>query len=134
MLFKYLMKFLAVWIFLVVLVFSGCSSESTTQHNGQLKKSPPAFKGSITKVDVSLVTEKTRQLYQLYCAQCHGEEGHGDGQLGSYHIFSHPPSPLPTTWCDCTGALGTGWHTSVWKVCSCVPGAPPPIDLWTHQV
>jgi cytochrome c oxidase cbb3-type subunit 3 len=79
MLFKYLMKFLAVWIFLVVLVFSGCSSESTTQHDGQLEKPPSAFKGSIAKVDVSLVTEKTRQVYQLYCAQCHGEEGHGDG-------------------------------------------------------
>jgi cytochrome c oxidase cbb3-type subunit 3 len=89
MLFKYSMKFLAVWIYLVVLVFSGCNSEPTTQYDAQLEKFPSASKGPIAKVDVNLVTEKTRQAYQLYCAQCHGEEGHGDGVNATYLVV--PP-------------------------------------------
>ena len=89
MLFKYSMKFLAVWIYLVVLVFSGCNSEPTTQYDEQLKKFPSASKGPIAKVDVNLVTEKTRQAYQLYCAQCHGEEGHGNGVNATYLVV--PP-------------------------------------------
>jgi cytochrome c oxidase cbb3-type subunit 3 len=89
MLFKCVIKFLAVWVLLVVLVFSGCSSEPTTQHDEQLEKSPSAFKGPMVKVDVSLVTEKTRQVYQRYCAQCHGEGGHGDGVNATYLVV--PP-------------------------------------------
>ena len=89
MLFKYSMKFLAVCISLVVLVFPGCNSEPTTQHDEQLGKFPSASKGPIAKVDVNLVTEKTRQAYQLYCAQCHGEEGHGDGVNATYLVV--PP-------------------------------------------
>ena len=73
----------------MVFVFSGCSSESTTRHDEQLEKSPSAFKGPMAKVDVSLVTEKTRQAYQLYCAQCHGVEGHGDGINAPYLVV--PP-------------------------------------------
>ena len=83
------MKFLAVCIFFVVLVFPGCSSESTIQHDEQLGKSSSSFKGSIAKVDVSLVTEKTRQVYQRYCTQCHGAEGHGDGVNAMYLVV--PP-------------------------------------------
>jgi cytochrome c oxidase cbb3-type subunit 3 len=89
MLSKFLMKFIAVWMFLVVLVFAGCGSESTTQHDVQLEKPPSVFKGSIAKVDVNLVTAKTRQVYQRYCAQCHGEEGHGDGVNAMYLVV--PP-------------------------------------------
>ena len=83
------MKFLAVWIFLVVLVFSGCSSESTTQHAEQLEKPHSAVKPPTRAIDISLVTEKTRQVYQRYCAQCHGEEGHGDGINAPYLVV--PP-------------------------------------------
>jgi cytochrome c oxidase cbb3-type subunit 3 len=89
MLFKCLMKFFAVWIFYVVLVFPGCSSEPTTQHAGQLKKSPPSFKPPTAGIEISLVTEKTRQAYQRYCAQCHGEEGHGNGINAPYLVV--PP-------------------------------------------
>ncbi len=88
-LFKYLMKFLAVWIFLLVLVFPGCSSEPTTQHAEQLEKSPSSFKTPTAEIDISLVTEKTRQVYQRYCAQCHGEGGHGDGINAPYLVV--PP-------------------------------------------
>jgi cytochrome c553 len=89
MLFKYLMKFLAVWILLVVLVFSGCSSEPTTQHAEQLEKSPSPLKTPTRAIDISLVTEKSRQVYQRYCAQCHGDEGHGDGINAPYLVV--PP-------------------------------------------
>ena len=83
------MKFLAVWIYLVVLVFSGCNSEPTTQYDEQLEKFPSASKGPIAKLDVNLVTEKTREAYQLYCAQCHGEEGQGNGVNATYLVV--PP-------------------------------------------
>jgi len=83
------MKFLTVWIFLGVLFFPSCSSEPTAQHDEQLNKSPSAFKDSMEKVDVNLVTEKTRKVYQRYCAQCHGEEGHGDGVNATYLVV--PP-------------------------------------------
>ena len=83
------MKILVVWVFLVVLVFSGCSSESTNQHDEQLEKSHSVFQGPVAKVDVSLVMGKTRQVYQRYCAQCHGEEGYGDGVNARYLVV--PP-------------------------------------------
>ena len=83
------MKFLAVWIFHVVLVFSGCSSEPTTQHAEQLEKSSSSFKTPTSAIDISLVTEKSRQVYQRYCAQCHGDEGHGDGINAPYLVV--PP-------------------------------------------
>ena len=89
MLFKYLIKFLAVWIFHVVLVFSGCSSEPTTQHAEQQEKSSSSFKTPTSGIDISLVTEKSRQVYQRYCAQCHGDEGHGDGINAPYLVV--PP-------------------------------------------
>jgi len=83
------MKFLAVWVFLVVLVFSGCSSEPTTQHAEQLKKQPSSLTPPTEAIGISLVTEKTRQVYQRYCTQCHGEEGHGDGINAPYLVV--PP-------------------------------------------
>ena len=89
MLFKSLMKFLAVRIFLVVLVFSGCSPEPTTQHAEQLEKSSSSLTPPTAAIDKSLVTEKTRQTYQRYCAQCHGEEGYGDGVNAPYLVV--PP-------------------------------------------
>ena len=89
MLFKRLIKFLAVWVFLIALVFSGCSSEPTTQHAEQLEKSHSSFKPSARTIDISLVTEKTRQTYQRYCVQCHGEAGHGDGINAPYLVV--PP-------------------------------------------
>ena len=89
MLFKCLMKFLAVWMFLVVLVFPGCSSESTTQHAEQLEKPPSSLLPPTGAINISLVTEKTRQVYQRYCTQCHGEEGHGDGINAPYLVV--PP-------------------------------------------
>ena len=89
MLFKYLMKFLAVWVFLVVLVFPGCSSEPTTQHAEQLEKQPSSLTPPTEAIGISLVTEKTRQVYQRYCTQCHWEEGHGDGINAPYLVV--PP-------------------------------------------
>ena len=89
MLFKRLNFFLAVWIFLIALVFSGCSSEPTTQQAEQLEKSPSSFKTPARAIGISLVTAKTRQIYQRYCVQCHGEAGHGDGVNAPYLVV--PP-------------------------------------------
>ncbi len=35
------------------------------------------------------VTQETRGLYQFYCAQCHGTEGHGDG-INAPHLTVPP--------------------------------------------
>ena len=76
-------------VFMVFAVLLGCRPESSTQ---QIK--PPKTVLSIPKTlassaDVSLVTEKTRQTYQWYCAQCHGVKGHGDG-VNALHLVVPP--------------------------------------------
>ena len=82
-------KFLGVSSFLVFAVLSVCSSESTTQQAKPLETKPSVPKVPTPVVDVSLVTEKTRQVYRWYCAQCHGERGHGDGINAPYLVV--PP-------------------------------------------
>ena len=74
---------------MVFAVLLGCRPESSTQ---QIK--PPKTVLSISKTlassaNISLVTEKTRQAYQWYCAQCHGVKGHGDG-VNAPHLVVPP--------------------------------------------
>jgi cytochrome c oxidase cbb3-type subunit 3 len=74
---------------LVFVVFSGCSSEQTP-HQAQVKKPDAIVQKNFQPVmDVSSVTEKTRQVYRRYCAQCHGVKGHGDGINAPYLVV--PP-------------------------------------------
>ena len=80
-----------IWgvVFLVIAVLSGCSPESPIQ---QTKVSETTLSNSKTHPspeEASLVTEKTRQVYQWYCTQCHGVKGHGDG-VNAPHLVVPP--------------------------------------------
>ena len=84
-----LIKTIQVSMLLVVMVFSGCSSEPKP-HQAQAKKIDVITQKDLQPVmDVSSVTEKTRQVYRRYCAQCHGVKGHGDGINAPYLVV--PP-------------------------------------------
>jgi cytochrome c oxidase cbb3-type subunit 3 len=84
-----LIKTIQVSMLLAFMVFSGCSPEPKP-HQTQAKKTDVIFqKGLQPVMDVSSVTEKTRQLYQRYCAQCHGVKGKGDGVNALYLVV--PP-------------------------------------------
>jgi len=84
-----LIKTIQVSILLLLVVFAGCSSESTP-HQAQAKKTDTIVQKDFQPVmDVSSVTEKTRQVYRRYCAQCHGVKGHGDGINAPYLVV--PP-------------------------------------------
>ena len=84
-----LIKTIQVSMLLAFTVFSGCSSEQKP-HQAQAKKTDVAAQKDLQSVmDVSTVQEKTRQVYQRYCAQCHGVKGHGDGINAPYLVV--PP-------------------------------------------
>ena len=84
-----LIKTIQVSMLLVFVVFSGCSSEPTP-HQAQAKKTDAILQKDFQPaMDVSSVTEKTRQVYRRYCAQCHGVKGHGDGINAPYLVV--PP-------------------------------------------
>jgi cytochrome c oxidase cbb3-type subunit III len=84
-----LIKTIQVSMLLVFMVFSGCSSEPKP-HQAQAKKIDGIVQKDLQPVmDVSSVTETTRQVYRRYCAQCHGVKGHGDGVNAPYLVV--PP-------------------------------------------
>ena len=74
---------------LVFLVFSGCNSEPTSRQANASKADVIVQKDFQPMADASSVTEETRQIYQRYCAQCHGVKGHGDGINAPYLVV--PP-------------------------------------------
>jgi len=74
-------KNLLAGIMILTLGITGC---------GQNEQATPAIKPPtqqevapvsppVPQPKLALVTEKTRQTYQWYCAQCHGMKGEGDG-------------------------------------------------------
>ena len=74
---------------LAFMFFLGCSSERKP-HQAQAKKIDVIVQKELqSMMDVSSVTEKTRQVYRRYCAQCHGVKGHGDGINAPYLVV--PP-------------------------------------------
>ena len=84
-----LIKTIQVSMLLAFMFFLGCSSERKP-HQAQAKKTDVAAQKDLQSVmDVSTVQEKTRQVYQRYCAQCHGVKGHGDGINAPYLVV--PP-------------------------------------------
>jgi cytochrome c oxidase cbb3-type subunit 3 len=84
-----LIKTIQVSMLLAFTVFSGCSSERKP-HQAQAKKIDVIVQKELqSMMDVSSVTEKTRQVYRRYCAQCHGVKGHGDGINAPYLVV--PP-------------------------------------------
>ena len=84
-----LIKIIQISMLLVFVIFSGCSSEPKS-HQAQVQKTDTIVQKDFQPVmDVSSVTEKTRQVYRRYCAQCHGVKGHGDGINAQYLVV--PP-------------------------------------------
>ena len=84
-----LIKTIQISMLFVLVVFSGCGSEPTP-HQAQAKKTDAIVQKDFQPaMDVSSVTEKTRQVYRQYCAQCHGVKGHGDGINAQYLVV--PP-------------------------------------------
>ena len=78
-----------VSMLLAFMFFLGCSSERKP-HQAQAKKTDVIVQKELqSMIDVSSVTEKTRQVYRRYCAQCHGVKGHGDGINAPYLVV--PP-------------------------------------------
>ena len=74
---------------LVFVVFPGCNSEPTPHQAKAPKTDVTVQKDFQSVADASSVTEETRQVYQRYCAQCHGVKGHGDGINAPYLVV--PP-------------------------------------------
>ena len=86
---KSLKKTIQISILLVFVVFSGCNSEPTP-HKAKAQKTDVIVQEDFQAVSgASSVTEETRQVYQHYCAQCHGVKGHGDGINAPYLVV--PP-------------------------------------------
>ena len=86
---KSLRKTIQISMLLVFVVFSGCNSEPTP-HQAKVPKTDVIVQKDFQPVvDASSVTEETRQVYQRYCAQCHGIKGHGDGINAPYLVV--PP-------------------------------------------
>jgi hypothetical protein len=86
---KLIIKTIQVAMLLAFVVFSSCSSEPKP-HQVQAKKTDVVVQKDLQSVmGVSSVTEKTRQVYRRYCAQCHGVKGHGDGINAPYLVV--PP-------------------------------------------
>jgi hypothetical protein len=88
-LFQSLRKTIQILILLIFLFSLGCDSTSKPHQVTVLKKDQIDPRSLQSLVNVSSVTEKTRQLYQRYCTQCHGEKGHGDGINAQYLVV--PP-------------------------------------------
>ena len=75
--------------FLSFSVLLGCSSEPPLQQGKPSEKALSIPEATSSAIDLSLVKEKTERVYQWYCAQCHGFQGHGDGVNAPYLVV--PP-------------------------------------------
>jgi mono/diheme cytochrome c family protein len=65
----------------LVTQLSGCGDKAkeTAPPSPPLKSTPAPEASSPVIAKKYAVTEKTRETYQWYCAQCHGLKGKGDG-------------------------------------------------------
>ena len=73
-------------VFVVVL---GCGSETIPSQSDTPKIDAIESIDSQSVEMIISVTQETRQLYQRYCAQCHGVKGKGDGINALYLVV--PP-------------------------------------------
>jgi cytochrome c553 len=87
--FQSLGKTIQFSMLLTFLLLLGCNSEPTPHQDEVLKKNAINSNDLQLMSTVSSVTKETRQLYQQYCAQCHGIKGHGDGVNAPYLVV--PP-------------------------------------------
>lgn len=71
--FKYGILIIAIWV-------SGCSEKQAEKSSQPpIKTESPPTLSSKEEIFPVIVTAKTRETYQWYCAQCHGIKGKGDG-------------------------------------------------------
>ena len=82
-------KVIQISILPVFVVVFGCSSESTPRQVETTKIDTTESIDSQSVETVISVAKETRQLYQRYCAQCHGIKGKGDGINALYLVV--PP-------------------------------------------
>ena len=77
------MKKLFVSMVLLVLLFSACvESDSQTEETTAIETVPPEFAGQTNPYGAEAATAGA-ELFQIYCASCHGETGLGDGIAGA---------------------------------------------------
>jgi len=86
---KSLRKTMQVTLLVAFVFFLGCDSKSTDHQVKVTKKEAIDISDFQSTENLSSVTEETRQVYQRYCAQCHGVKGHGDGINAPYLVV--PP-------------------------------------------
>ena len=80
---------ISVLILLGFLFSIGCGSESKPEQS-KLPKIDVMNSGDLQPaIRLNPVKDETRQLYQRYCTQCHGEKGQGDGINAPYLVV--PP-------------------------------------------
>ena len=77
---KYLTSIFKYGILVIVIGVFGCGEKQTEKSpQPPIKAESPPTLFSKEKISAGIVTEKTRETYQWYCAQCHGIKGKGDG-------------------------------------------------------
>ena len=86
---KSLRKTMQVTLLVAFVFFLGCDSKLTDHQVKVPKKEAIDISDFQSTENLSSVTEETRQVYQRYCAQCHGVKGHGDGINAPYLVV--PP-------------------------------------------
>jgi len=65
---------------ITVIVISGCGEKKAEKSlHPPIKAESPSVLPLKEEVTPVIVTTKTREIYQWYCAQCHGIKGKGDG-------------------------------------------------------
>lgn len=80
--------------------FYGCGQSQKEEHKPKppIEKTQPAPMALENQVSHP-VTEKTRETYRWYCAQCHGVKGKGDG-INSQHVTVPPRNHTKTDYLE----------------------------------
>ena len=77
------MKKLFVLMLLLTLCLSACGgSEANVEETSMIETVPAEFAGQINPYGAEVSTAGG-ELFQIYCASCHGESGLGDGIAGA---------------------------------------------------
>ena len=67
-------------VLITAIVVSGCGEKQAEKTSPPpIKVEPPPPISLKEEIPPVIVTAKTRETYQWYCAQCHGVKGKGDG-------------------------------------------------------
>lgn len=121
----------ATAVFLGLAVLSGCGSETPTRQAQPPAEEVPAVSGPSALVEnVSQVTEETRQTYQWYCTQCHGEKGHGNG-VNAPHLVVPPRDHTKASYLE---TRSDGQLFEAIKLGGLAVGRAPCMPAWGHTL